>query len=61
MPRFTAFVARDAAKNELYISRVLPTIEEDYFVIEPRWIVEAADELGAFAAVNAELNKREQP
>ena len=61
MSRFTVFVARDAAKNETYVSRVLPTIQEDYFVIEPKWIVEAADELGAFAAVDEVLKRRDKP
>ena len=60
MPRFTAFVMRDAAKNELYVSRILPTIQEDYFAIGSKWIVEAADELGAFAAVDEVLKRREQ-
>ena len=60
MLRFTVFVMRDAAKNETYVSQILPTIEEDYYAIGSKWIVEAVDELGAFAAVDEVLKRREQ-
>ena len=58
MPRFTAFVMRDVAKNETYVSRILPTIEEDYLFVGSKWIVEAVDELGAFAAMDEVLKRR---
>jgi hypothetical protein len=58
MPRFTAMVVRDTAKNELFVARILPTIEMDYHVVEPHWIVDAPDELGAFALVTELLERR---
>ena len=60
MPRFTAFVMRDVAKNETYVSRILPTIGEDYLAAGSKWIVEAVDELGAFAAVDEVLKRRDK-
>jgi hypothetical protein len=51
---------RDVAKNETYVSRILPTIGEDYLAAGSKWIVEAVDELGAFAAVDEVLKRRDK-
>ena len=60
MPRFTAMLLRDAEKNETYISRILPTIEEDYHVLDPIWIIDAPDELGASVQAEELLERRDR-
>ncbi len=55
MPLFTVFLSVNIPKNKREILKILPTIEEDYFVIEPGFIIDAADELGAFVSATEML------